>query len=313
MPDHPPERHWHPAMQAAVDWLVRRDAGPLSAAEQTAFAAWLGDPEHGRAYGEAERLWSDLGRLPVPVAVAVHAPRRPWRMAAIGGVAAAMCVLLSVGMDLPLRLRADALSGIGEMKAVALPDGSTVTLNTDSAIAIDYSTNERRVRLLRGEAEFTVAKAGGRPFRVEAAGGTSTALGTVFLVRRHAEGATVTVIESRVAVAHEREREREIVLAANERVTYSDGFGPVEQVDPHAAASWPRGKLIFADRPLGEVIDELNRYHVGQIRILDTSLRDRRVNGVFETRAPVAVIDALERSLGLRSTRLSNWLILLHR
>ena len=74
-----------------------------------------------------------------------------------------------------------------------------------------------------------------------------------------------------------------------------------------------RGKLIFVDRPLGDVIDELNRYHRGRLQIIDPAIRSHRVSGVFSTGDPLAVVDALEASLGLHSTRLTRYLVLLHR
>lgn len=337
MSDHPHAPRPGSAKEEAVDWFVRRDADPLSAAEQAAFEAWLAaSPVHREAYAEVERVWSDLDSVPADQAPRLRpsghrdysektaiqrgrrAPnRRPWRWAATGAMAAGICLLLAIGMELPSRLQADVLSSVGETKTVALPDGSTAVLNTASAIAMDYSPDERRVRLLRGEAEFTVAKDAARPFRVETEGVLSKALGTVFLVRRHDDGTTVTVLESRVAVAYggNSDSTREAILAANQQVTYTEGrgLGSLQTVDPRAATAWRRGKLIFVDQTLGDVIDELNRYHLGQILISDDALRNMKVNGVFETRDTVAVVDALETSLALSSTRLTDLLILLHR
>ena len=321
MSDHSREPEPNSAAEKAADWLVRRDAGPLSPSEQAAFQAWLGaDPAHRAAHAELERIWAELDHVPARGKAQLRAANghrpRPWAWGAVGAAACAL-LLVVLGADLPTRLQADAISSVGETKEVQLPDGSTAVLNTDSAIAVDYAPGRRRVRLLRGEAEFTVATDAGRPFTVEAAGGDSTALGTVFVVRRRDDGATVAVTESKVAIAYGRDagQAQEVVLGPEQQVTYATGrgLGPVEKIDPQSATAWRRGKLLFVDRPLGEAIDELNRYHYGGIRILDDSLRDRKVNGVFDTRDPVAVVDALEEALSLRSTRLSDLLILLHR
>lgn len=336
MANHPQDTASDPALEEAVEWFVRRDAGNLSEAERTAFEAWLAaDPAHARTYAEVGRTWADLDRLPAGRAPRLHAAgvganvdatdelgaapaicrRRAWRRLVGTAVAAGLGLLLVFGWDLPTRLRADAVSGTGETLSLTLPDGSTVLLNTNSALALEYSPGQRRVRLLRGEAAFTVAKDARRPFVVEADSGRSTALGTVFLVRRLDSGATVTVLESRVAVEYGRMSGdgQKAVLAPGQRIAYTvgRGLGRVETVDPQVAAAWRRGKLIFVDRPLGEVIDELDRYHRGEIRVVD-SLRDRKVTGVFETRDPLAVVDALETTLGIRSTRLSSLLVLLH-
>lgn len=324
-----------PALEEAINWFVRHDAGALTSEEQADFEAWLGaDPQNEAAYGTIRQLWSDLDEVPVadkPNALPAQPHdgkpktivplqgsrkrKRIWQAAC--ALAAGMALFfIALGSDLPIRMQADALTAVGEIKAVTLPDGSTALLNTDSAIAIDYSAGQRRIRLLSGEAEFSVAADSDRPFQVAADGGVSTALGTVFLVRRHNTETTVTVLESRVAVALDNAGggHHEALLTANRQVAYSEGrgIGPLQTVDPITATAWQRGKLIFADVTLGTVIEELNRYHPGKIMIGEQRLRDMKVNGVFETRDPVAVVNALEASLGLGSTRLTDLLILLH-
>lgn len=320
-------------MEEATNWFVRRDAGALTSEEQADFDAWLGaDPQNEAAYGTIQQLWSDLDEVPAAVKpralpakprhgeptaiVPLQGSRKRKRIwqAACALAAGTALFFIALGNDLSLRMQADALTAVGEIKAVTLPDGSTALLNTDSALAIDYSAEQRRIRLLSGEAEFSVAADPDRPFQVAAEGGVSTALGTIFLVRRHSTETTVTVLESRVAVTLDSAEHQEVLLTANRQVAYSErqGVGAVKVIDPKSVTAWQRGKLIFSDVTLGAVIEELNRYHPGKIMIGEQRLRDMKVNGVFETHDPVAVVNALEASLGLSSTRLTNLLILLH-
>ncbi|MFW1549831.1 FecR domain-containing protein, partial [Vibrio parahaemolyticus] len=51
---------------------------------------------------------------------------------------------------------ADERTGIGETRSFSLPDGTAVDLGAASALAVDYDGETRRVRLLSGEALFTV-------------------------------------------------------------------------------------------------------------------------------------------------------------
>ena len=318
------------ALEQAAAWFARIDRGLLSGREQQAFEGWLAaDPAHQRAFARISRTWDafegfegaagsveSVSPATVP-AIDGYRPGRRWALAA---VAAGLVLAIGLGTDLPQRidaeLRADAVTAAGETRTVSLPDGSTVERNTATAIAVDFApdgTGARRVRLLRGEAAFDVVKNPDRPFLVAAGGGTSRVLGTVFTVRALDDGASVTLLEGRVAVSA-TDGGAETVLAPNQRVSYgaAGGLGAVETVDPRSAAAWRRGKLVFRDRALGDVIDELNRYHIGLIRLADAGLRQRRVNGVFDTRDPVAVVGALESALGLTSTRLTDHLILLH-
>lgn len=309
------------ALDEAAEWYVRRDGGPLSAAEQADFERWISDPANRAAYAEIDAAWRDVAALPRPAVASAYtsSPRRSlWRGIRQQALAAAAAIVLIVGvgygLDLPMRLQADAYTATGQTRTVTLSDGSNVVLNTASAIAIDYSTGARRIRLLRGEALFTVAKDASRPFLVDADTGEARALGTAFAVRREDESVSVTVLESRVGVSYRAGQSPVVELSPGETVRYSSaGVGAVRSVDASAETAWRRGKLIFVDKPLGEVIAELNRYHAGRIQIADSSISAHPVSGVFDTRNPVGVLDAIEGTLGLHSTRLTNLLILLHR
>lgn len=316
------------ALDEAAEWYVRQDAGLLDADEEMCFRAWLLQPANRAAYKEIAGIWDELGRIPRPglstgsprqsdvgtVLVRRHPARisrlRRWALAAAAVVVA---VAAGYAIDLPMRLEADAMTATGEARTVTLDDGSSVILNTASAIAVDYSRGRRRIRLLRGEAVFTVAKDTTRPFVVAAASGEAIARGTVFAVRKEDETATVTVLESRVGVSYPAAGRPTVELSPGEAIGYSRrGLGQPRAVDADAATAWRRGKLIFVDRPLGEVIAELNRYHSGRIQIIDGSISSHPVSGVFDTRNPLQTLEVIEQTLGLHSTRLSSLLILLH-
>jgi transmembrane sensor len=305
-------------LDEAADWHFRRDEGRFGPEDEAALEAWLAaSPEHRSAYAEVRSTWDDLAGIPRP-AIAASASRPHAGARPITGIfALAACVAVAIGLgaafDLPTRIRADAYSATGETRTVRLDDGSSVELNSASAISIAYSPTRRTIRLLQGEAAFKVAKDPDRPFVVEANGGATQALGTVFVIRDFGEETTVTVLESRVAVSYPA-GEAELDLSPGETVAYSSkGLGPARKVDADAETAWRRGKLIFVDRPLGSVVDELNRYHVGRIVITDPSIRNLRVSGVFATGDPIRALNGLEFSLGLRSTRLTDRFVLLGR
>jgi transmembrane sensor len=96
-----------------------------------------------------------------------------------------------------------AATELGELRKVALPDGSIVQLNTDSAADVQFSSSERRLRLTRGEAHFTVAKNRARPFTVSAGGVDVRAIGTEFNVRLRSAAVEVLVTEGKVMVGDE--------------------------------------------------------------------------------------------------------------
>jgi len=315
--------------EEATRRVVERDAG-LTANEDRALQAWLSvDPLHALAFAKAEKVWRAMGSAPVKAEVnkrrvrgvarrlgypplRQERPRRRWIAPALA--ASLALVVVGTAQDWPTRLRADAMTATGERRDVTLDDGSTVQLNTASAITIDYRGDQRVIHLLKGEAAFTVAADRARPFTVEAGEGTTTALGTRFIVRRDSADTEVAVTEHRVRVAWP-------IGAASSRVDLGEGqatrYGPSgivhpQAVDAGAIASWTRGRLVFVDRPLGEVVAELNRYHPGYIRVMGDDLAQRRVSGVFRTDDPMAALDTLQRLLGISSMRLTDRLVFLH-
>ncbi|CAO3435581.1 hypothetical protein [Azospirillum doebereinerae] len=312
--------------EEAAYWLMERDADPLSPQQQRALAAWLrADPRHARAFERLERSWDLMGSAPVearlrqqghggrpspPAPARRKAGARRWAAPAIAaGLAAAAFGLAD---DWPTRLRADAMTAMGEQRTLSLPDGSSVLLNTASAVAVDYRGDARRIRLLKGEASFTVAADRDRPFTVEAGDGATRALGTRFIVRRDGGDTDVLVTEHSVQVTVTGSDP--VTLRQGEGLRYgSSGVTGPGPVDASVGEAWTRGRLVFVDRPLAEVVAELNRYLPAYIGIVGGDLRERRFSGVFDVRDPMAAIDTIQRTLRIESLRIANRIVVLHR
>lgn len=297
-----------PIAQAAADWIVRRDGATFSAEDERLFAAWLADPAHRDAFARLERMWGLLDAAPALPSVQAPAPRRRWM--AVGAAVAAMLVLaLGALEDWPTRLRADYATGVGERRSVLLADGSHIVLGNASAMAVDVAGGRRRVRLLKGEAMFQVAPDRSRPFTVEAAGGSATALGTAFAIRSDGSQATIVVTQHAVAVVGKGRRE---VVSEGQRADFgAQTLGRAEAADQGATA-WTSGHLIVVNRPLSEVVSEIARHRRGYLGVAG-SAADVRVSGVYDLDHPLAAIDSIQHSLNLGSLRLSDRIVVLHR
>ena len=305
---------------AATAWWVRLDADADDSSQQAAFQQWLAeDLAHEAAFAEISRLWGELDALKPQVPplrlVATNPQIRSRRRLAIRNyapLAMVAAVLLFCFSPLWLWFQADYQSPVGTSRSIRLNDGSTVVLNSDSALTVNINSQTRELSLLKGEAWFQVSPDPQRPFRVHAGDGSVTALGTAFNIHVGEGQTEVTVTEHSVAVNLDRGNSK-TNLQQGERVVYSrQAISHAEAVDTQAATAWQRGKLVFQNRPLGEVIEELNRYHHGYFTITDSAIAQRRVNGVFRTDQPLAVIDALQNSLKLHSTRLGGYWVILH-
>ncbi|MGK0152098.1 FecR family protein [Pseudomonas putida] len=301
--------------RAALQWLSRINEQPAQA-EGAAFKRWLlADPGHSRAFAQAQALWQSSAAPAALLAAEEQASlqryldamarppaRRAWPRQ-VAALAVAACLVLAVGVaggwhpGLWLQnLQAD-YSSAAQVRQVTLADQSQVTLDAESAIAVDFAQGERRVRLLHGAAFFQVTHTGA-PFVVEAAGGEVRVLGTQFEVRKQGEGAQVTVQSGRVAVspvpgAAARE------LTANQQATYAGGrVGDTLTVASDNRLAWRQGWLNYYQVPLAQVVEDLGRYYPGRILLLDDELGQRKVSGSFPVAAPLLALDSLGKVMG---------------
>jgi transmembrane sensor len=300
----------------AVGWVLRLDAPEASAADRAACKDWLArDVRHISAFRDAELVFHgarDALRLPARVARPAWRRRAAW----MAPTAIAAGILLFFALGGPLRLQADAIAGLGEQPVLTLPDGSTVQLDSASAVAFTFDATRREVHLLRGEAYFRVAPDATRPFTVRAAGGSSTALGTEFDVRLTDEGAEVGVTEHAVRVVAPAAEgpAQEATLREGQQVAYGrDGrLGPVRGADPTAMAAWRGGTLVVENATLASVVERIGRRTRARIVIATDQLAQRRISGSFDISDPLAALAVLERALGIGSTRVGGFLVVLH-
>lgn len=266
------------ALDAAADWTLRADRGE----DTRALEAWLGESEANQdAYARMQGVWDDLALL---APAQKPAARRGWfqrpgfaQFAAI----AATVLLLFTGVLLWTRDGGQRFATeIGGREVATLSDGSRVTLNTDTELHVAFVTGERTVILDRGEAMFEVESNAKRPFVVEAAGRRVTAIGTTFLVRRHANAVAVTLVEGRVKV---ESRGGMRMMEPGQRLILRDnGAIGLDRPAIDSITSWRRGELVFRDTPIAEAVAEMNRYSRAPIR-LSVDPGDRRLSGIFAT------------------------------
>jgi transmembrane sensor len=155
-------------------------------------------------------------------------------------------------------------------------------MDVNSRISVLMSKKERQVELLAGRALFEVVHNAIRPFTVVAGNTRTTDLGTRFQVDRTQEDVVVTVAEGAVMVdstlsaQHWREH-----LAPGEQLAVSSNTSShlKQAVDPLAATSWSRGRLMFRATPLVRAVEEVNHYAAKKLRIADPSLAGLTVSG----------------------------------
>lgn len=300
----------------AVDWRLRIDAAPDDGALRASLDAWLSASEaHRAAYRDVERMAHVAAALPDDYA---DPPRRQrWqpslRRAAFAAVALAACLAFVFLPTLQLWLAADHRTETAELRAITLEDGSIVSLDAASAVAVRYSAARREVALLSGRAFFEVVPAADRPFVVAVDDATVTVTGTAFDVRSSAHTTSVAVQSGTVEVALDRGRRPAAVLTRGQRLDIDRRSDRVARADvaPNDVASWRSRRLVVDRATMAEVVEELGRYYPGVVLMRDRALADRLVSGVFDLRQPIEALQAAVRAHDGSVTRITPYVVVI--
>ena len=318
-------------LEAASRWVLKIDEGLLSASDKAAFNDWLDeDDRHRDVLLEVAAVWDKtdaLSRLadffphevtqsPTP-AGKWH---QPWtRMAAASASVAILAVVAvlflprlatSPESDRSLQMQSAAYAtAIGEQKTVLLPDGSEVVLNTNSQLALTFTSSARVLHLARGEILVRVAEDKSRPLSVVAVDQIVQAKGTEFTVEiTENQQVEVLVTEGRVVVGIQPQS----LASSNNAATDGDAFvsppvlaqladntlsageevvlggtatakNAVSADDIEVKLSWKEGRLIFRSEPLEKALQEVERYTTVEFVLLDDGLKSEVVSGIFRT------------------------------
>jgi transmembrane sensor len=314
----------------AADMLGRRRGPSWGAAEQIALDARLAsDSKFAAAFRDAQDSWEAVGRhanspellalREQAIARARQAGARRWslpgaRSANVGKWAAAAAILIVCGTIWQLSPYGYEpgyyKTGLGEQKVVELSDHSHITLDARTRLRVRFTPDARIVQLLEGQAQFSVAKDPGRPFKVEAGSKTIVAVGTVFDVEYVDQQVHVAMVEGKVAVLSQGDQQSgaadskvseqtPLELTAGEALSVrADGASTVlPKADIEAATAWRQGKVIFRDQTLAEAVRRLNRYSRQQVIVDDPTLAQMKVSGVFETGDAQAFVEAMQAYL----------------
>jgi transmembrane sensor len=267
----------------ARDWFVRlRGEG---ARHRDAFESWyIAQPEHADAYDRVLATWQATAHLDrLQPGGTGPASRHGWR-APIAALAAIMLLMIGVGVASLAGIggrAAEAFSlvtKVGEIRTDRLPDGTKVTLDTDSRVDAVFTTSTRRVRLLRGRARIVAASDPKRPIQLEIAAATIGGGGVVDLTRR-AGRATVAMIGGASAV---HVGSSVVPLSTDQEVVIADAAAPPAPTAlSDGGKRWPSGMLSFDNAPLDDVVAEANRYSAARIVLEDAALAQRRFTGTF--------------------------------
>lgn len=213
----------------------------------------------------------------------------------------ALSLLTAIIWILDPVLQSDNLTTeIGQKHVYNMPDGSIITLNTNSVLHAENRLFSRQVKLLRGEALFNVAH-GWRSFTVQANNTRIRDIGTIFNVFNTSNGAIVTVIEGSVEVTTGNKNQ---LLTQNQTLQTSiNQFSDITTIDISTITAWQQGKILFDGMPLGIAVKEIQRYRKAPIVLKDAKAAELRISGAYDINGIESLLDTLPISVAVKVNR----------
>lgn len=334
----------------AAAWVTRRDNGALNKKDAQEFDAWVASsPVHEAAYRQFDSLWSELGEVAEeltgdqqkgpqhqgsPYLVAAN-DRFGFakRFAAVAIIVACVGAVTMNNFDWskdasrpsPIIAQAEQPSlaeraietEVGEQRVVTMEDGSRITLNTATKLSTQFATNQRIVKLDKGEAYFEVAHDPDRPFIVQSPLGSVRAVGTKFIVRLDGKGhLSVIVSEGKVLVSQGAAQlidpkvfaEATPLIAGQEIEITGANALPIGTIAPEEMGqelAWRQGDIVFDGETLESAAAELQRYTKRKL-IVDPRVANYSVGGYFRTNDLDAFVDTVESVFPVKAVKTAN-------
>ncbi|MGZ3274688.1 MAG: FecR family protein [Caulobacteraceae bacterium] len=301
----------------AADWVARLGGQP-GEAEWLAFEAWLGGDERRRAaYDHVLALSLAVDRDASTLAddLTSHAPARRSGGALWGAglmSLAAVAVTFAALHPRPEPKAAVYATAKGERRDVVLSDGTRIALSTDTRLSVIMRDDRRELTLSSGEAAFQVAHNAARPFVVHLGDRVLRDIGTEFDAVRRDGLISVTVREGMVSLERPQENQRRLTLGPGSRAEHREGSEEVMVAAANAdeTFSWRSGRLIYRNRPLSDVVADINRYGDEQVKAVGPAA-DLKFTGVLTTGDQSAMVQRLAALLPVAASSGKDGVILL--
>lgn len=302
----------HQAVRAAAQWLALLESGGANEQDRVNLQRWLDScATHQQAWQKAQALRQRFADLPSGLALSSLDRPDPGRRVvlkrALGAVALVPTAWL-ISRQLPLDAwRADLHTATGERKKVQLTDGSSLQLNTASAVDVDMQN--RRVKLIEGELSLKVTST--TPLTIQTKFGNVIVSQSEVCVRQHAQGCRVSVFNGSVQL--QPLQGPVLAVRGGQQVSLQAvGAGAITPFDA-LAPGWREGVLMAKNQPLGDFLRELGTYRAGVLR-WEPELETLHVTGSFLLDDTDRVLALLAASLPLEvHSRTRYWVTLLPR
>jgi ferric-dicitrate binding protein FerR (iron transport regulator) len=205
-----------------------------------------------------------------------------------------------------------------EIKQVALPDGSQVTLNANSTLRYpsDWTDQQDREVQLTGEAFFDVVKKPGKAnakFIVHSQGLDIEVLGTQFNVNNRRNRVEVVLQEGKVGLSQAGSKDSLVVtMVPGDYIAYSEQDNRMlrKKVNPLLYSSWKEEETIFEEKPLYEIAQVLEDTKGLRMVFPNDSLKTLPFTGTLPNNDIDNFLMVLSKSFRIEVSRKGNQIML---
>lgn len=310
-------------VKQAIHWLLKlRESGNNPLLQHQCEQWRAAHQEHELAWQRVQSLHQELNLRAVPGAgVALQtlesSTQRLQRRQALkllsGVVMLGSAAWLGKDVDALSNWTSDYASATGERRSFALPDGSVLQLNTDSAADLAFDARQRLIRLKRGEMMLTcandTASAVGRPLLVQTRHALLEGFDGRFVVRQDDTCTQISVSQGNVAL-HAPGALQWVTAGQSLRVD-AQGVSLLQQPDMDAGA-WTEGLIVTRDMRLRDFLAEVGRYRHGIVSCSD-EIADLRLSGVFRLEDTDQLLQLLPQTLPVNVSYRTRWWVRLER
>ena len=319
-------------------------SGKSTPLQKKMIETWLADPEQRAQYYQWLHEW-EVAHLqtapdwqaafartearintPLPLPDTDAEPERRhwlWDQGKTWLVAASLILLLGGWLFADVLRFQTVQTGFGEIKFLTLPDGSTVTLNANSAIRFarfgfgTYLPNwlpfvqPSRTAHLTGEADFRVRHLpDSQNFVVKTPKGLNvTVLGTEFTVMSRARKTQVALRSGKVELTlAQRTSQPPLTMQPGDLVVLepTGQFARQRIAHPEAVVAWKNHRFTFEQTSLAEIAALLEENYGLVVTIKSSELAARTVSGSFPARNADDILKLMAELLQINYVRDNN-------
>jgi transmembrane sensor len=293
----------------AIEWHVRLNNSYAPAEDWMAFTAWLeADPANVTAYDaivKQDALLSSILSDAVPnfdLADNDNGTESvPWyRRRIMIAIAASVAITMLATPYFYYRRDIQTFqTKPGEIREIAMQDGSKITMNGGTKILLDRKNN-RFAQLDDGEAVFVIRHDAAHPFVLETDSGTLKDLGTIFNVRKDVNGMEIAVADG--AVQYQPTSDAITIAAGNKLQVSLNRHAPIlSQADRSSVAGWQQRQLTYHGANLRTIALDLSRMLGTPIKV-SPKVENRLFSGVIRVgKDEKQVFHRLESLLGIHA------------